>query len=102
MIVPMKKISLIVMGDKKTETLKKLRKLGILHIEIAEGKGERLVSLKNRISLLENAIFTVGKNKKANSKEVDTKEALQIAQNVIDLSERKSPCCGKVGLSYRA
>lgn len=89
MIVPMKKISLIVMGDKKTETLKKLRKLGMVHIEISEGKGEKLVSLKNQISLLENAIFTVGKNKKSVSKEVDTKEALQIAKNAIDLSERK-------------
>ena len=34
MIVPMKKVSLVIMGDKKEETLKKLRKLGIVHIEI--------------------------------------------------------------------
>ena len=32
MIVPMKKVSLITLGDKKNETLKELRKLGILHI----------------------------------------------------------------------
>ena len=37
MIVPMKKVSLIILGDKKAETLKKLRKLGLMHIEIAEG-----------------------------------------------------------------
>ena len=36
MIVPMKKVSLLTLGDRKSETLKKLRKLGILHIEITE------------------------------------------------------------------
>ena len=30
MIVPMKKVSLMVMGDKKRETLKKLRKAGMI------------------------------------------------------------------------
>ncbi|MBQ4644964.1 MAG: hypothetical protein IJB72_04330, partial [Clostridia bacterium] len=60
MIVPMKKVSLIIMGDKKTETLKKLRKLGMIHIEISEGSGERLNVLKEHISLLESAIFTLG------------------------------------------
>ena len=61
MIVPMKKVSLIIRGNKKDETLKKLRKLGIVHIEIAEGSGERLASLREQIALLESAIFTIGK-----------------------------------------
>ena len=62
MIVPMKKVSLVIMGDKKEETLKKLRKLGIVHIEITEGSGERLLELKEQIDLLEGAIFIVGKS----------------------------------------
>ena len=45
MIVPMKKVSLIILGDKKSETLKELRKLGMMHIEIAEGTGERINEL---------------------------------------------------------
>ena len=48
MIVPMKKVSLIIMGDKKRETLKKLRKLGILQIEITEGSGDKLNELKSQ------------------------------------------------------
>ena len=63
MIVPMKKVSLIVLGDKKTETLKKLRKLGIIHVEITEGSGEKLVALKDKVSLLESALFAIGKRK---------------------------------------
>ena len=71
MIVPMKKVSLILLGDKKTETLKKLRKLGLVHIEIAEGAGERIDQLKEQMALLESGIFILedkrGKNTEAQS-----------------------------------
>ena len=89
MIVPMKKVSLLTLGDRKSETLKKLRKLGILHIEISEGYGERLVELKNQISLLENAVYSVGKPKDAETKSVSTDEALKIASEIDTLSEEK-------------
>ena len=49
MIVPMKKVSLIITGDKKSDTLKKLRKLGILHIEAVEGSGRKLEKLKETL-----------------------------------------------------
>ena len=42
MIVPMKKVSLIVLSGQKEDALKKLRRLGLMHIEIAEGSGERM------------------------------------------------------------
>ena len=53
MIVPMKKVSLIVLDGERKNALKKLRKLGLLHIEIKEGKGPRLVELKEQIASLE-------------------------------------------------
>ena len=53
MIVPMKKVSLIVLDGERKNALKKLRKLGLLHIEIKEGKGPRLVELKEHIASLE-------------------------------------------------
>ncbi len=89
MIVPMKKVSLIIKGDKKEETLTKLRKLGLLHIEIAEGSGEKLVELGEQITLLEGAIFTVGKNKNAEKKDVNTGEALSVAKEITALDEEK-------------
>lgn len=89
MIVPMKKVSLIILGDKKEQTLRKLRKLGLLHIEITEGRGERLSELKEKTALLESAIYTVGKNKKVLQKELDTKEALSCANEIISLAESK-------------
>lgn len=89
MIVPMKKVSLIIMGDKKSETLKELRKLGILQIEIAEGSGERLDELKEQISLLEAAAFGVGKSKNAQPKEATLSEALAIAKEIASLDDEK-------------
>ena len=92
MIVPMKKVSLIIRGSEKDKALKKLRSLGILHIEITEGTGERLVGLKEQVSLLESAVFTIGKNKNAGQKNVNTSEALTIATEVNSLDEEKKRC----------
>ena len=92
MIVPMKKVSLIILRDRKAETLKELRKLGIVHIEITEGSGERLVKLQEEIALLENAIFTIGKNKKAEEKALNASETLSVAKEIISLAEKKKAC----------
>ena len=92
MIVPMKKVSLIIMGDKKTEALKKLRKLGMIHIEITEGSGDRLNELKEQISLLENAIFIVGGKKTPAEKELTVDESLNIAKEISTLTDEKKNC----------
>ena len=92
MIVPMKKVSLIIRENKKNETLKKLRKLGIVHIEIAEGSGERLASLREQIALLERAIFTIGKRKNAEQKDVSATEALSVATRIQALDAEKKKC----------
>ncbi len=102
MIVPMKKISLIVMGDKKRETLKKLRKAGILHIEITEGSGKRIDELKEQIALLESAVFTVSekKNKNVESKDSSKDAVLLIASEIASLAEEKKSCLNeKIALS---
>lgn len=92
MIVPMKKVSLIIRDNKKEETLKKLRKLGIVHIEITEGSGEKLEKLKEKLSVLQSALFTVGKQKDAESKTANSDEALSIAKKIVSLSEEKKNC----------
>ena len=102
MIVPMKKVSLIITGDKKQETLRKLRKLGILHIEITEGTGKKLDELKSRISLLENAVFSAGemKSKKTEKKDASVSDALSIAEEINSLaSEKKSILAERLALN---
>ena len=90
MIVPMKKVSLITMGDKREDTLKKLQKLGIVHIEISEGFGEKLNQYKDQITLLEQAMYSLGKNKNAPTTQVDTSKALEVAGKVVELYNEKS------------
>ena len=102
MIVPMKKVSLMIMGDKKKETLKKLRKLGILHIEITEGSGKKIEETKEQISLIESAIFSVSekKNKNVEIKEATKDEILKISKEVYELTEEKKNCLNeRVSLS---
>lgn len=89
MIVPMKKVSLIIMGDKKTDTLRKLRKLGMVHVEITEGSGEKLDQLKEQIALLESAVFIAGNKKSEQGKEIFLSEALDVAKEIAELSEKK-------------
>ncbi len=92
MIVPMSKVSLIILEDKKREALKVLRKLGLLHVEIFEGRGENLVKLQERIALLEGSIYAIGKNKKVEQVNISAEEALSIAKNIKDFEEEKARC----------
>ena len=94
MIVPMKKFTLIIKGDKKTETLKRLRKLGILQIEITEGAGEKLDKIKGQAALLENAVLYLQetKQKKIEMIDVAVPEALAIAKEVVALADEKKDC----------
>ena len=87
MIVPMKKVSLMILGSRKNEALKALRKLGLMQIEITEGSGQRLIALKEQITLLENAVFTVGKAKVTSPQTATTDEALAIAKEIAELAE---------------
>ncbi len=94
MIVPLKKVSLIIMGDKKSDTLKKLRKLGILHIESLEGSGKKLEELKERVSLLESALFSVTekKNKNIKKENIDAARAISVSEEVAALESEKKLC----------
>ena len=94
MIVPMKKISLIIMGDKKSETLIKLRKLGIVHIDSVEGSGKKLENLKAKKSLLESALFSITdkKNKKIKQENTDNSKAISLAEEITELEDEKKHC----------
>ncbi len=94
MIVPMKKVSLIIPDDKKAQTLRTLRALGLMHIDIAEGTGAPLAALNDRMALLESAVFTVGEKpkKKIPVLAATPAEALAIAEEIAALTEEKKAC----------
>ena len=93
MIVPMKKLSVVTLSDKKVETLRLLRRLGLMHIEETEGNGERLLKLKQRLSLLESGIYTLTERVKKDTVQVEatTEQALVVAENIsASVEEKKS------------
>ncbi len=96
MIVPMKKVSLIMLSGEKKQALKKLRRLGVMHIKITEGSGARLLELNEQIALLESGIFAVSetakKSKAENSLDLGTAEAIEAAKEITRLSEEKKQC----------
>lgn len=95
MIVPMKKISLITLGDQREKTLKTLRALGIMHIEISEGTGERLAEYREQIARLERALAIIGKDKKAAQRPLDKEAALALAEKTEALYEEKLACAAE-------
>ncbi len=103
MIVPMKKVSLIVLEQEKERALQELRRLGLVHIEISQGSGGRLAELKEQKALLESGIFAVSEkaNKKTVTKKADGKEALAIAEKVQALTEERKTCYAEISL-YQA
>ncbi len=82
------------MGDKKSETLKTLRKLGIVHIESLEGSGKKLGELKERVALLESALFSISekKNKKTEPQSLDFQQAIDISNEIAALEDEKKLC----------
>ena len=94
MIVPMKKVSLIIMGDKRSDTLQKLRRLGILHIEAVEGSGKKLEELKEKTASLEAALFGIleKKTKKTVPQDIGIGQAVTVSEEINTLLEEKKLC----------
>ena len=97
MIVPMKKVSLIILGNEKEQALNELQRLGLLHIEIAEGSGEKLASLKDKMSLLEASALVLGERvtKQTNQREITADEAYALAKEVSALLDEKKALQGE-------
>ena len=69
MIVPMKKVSLVVLDKDREASLKKLREIGVVHLEKKSASSENLSRLLDRKAKLENALgivnsYDTGKKKK--------------------------------------
>ncbi len=103
MIVPMKKVSLIVLDSERKAALKKLRKLGLLHIQIKEGKGSRLYELQEQAARLEKGSYALADKADKDTiwKEADVQKCLEVAQQVDALFEEQRKCRSEIA-SYQA
>lgn len=101
MIVPMKKVSIIVLDYERKKALKKLRKIGLLHIEMTQVTSSTCISkLKEQISALEDGIFVVAEkvNKNTAQKKATTEDALSIAKKIASLTEKKKACRSEISV----
>jgi len=94
MIVPMKKVFLVLLEAEKRQALKSLRKLGLVHLEELEGHSEELSMLKGEQSNLETALrllqdLKLEKSVKP-SNPIDESDSVIFADKVISLFDEKS------------
>ncbi len=93
-IVKMKKVSLVLMNEGRKESLKELRKAGLLHLESLEGKGQAFQNFKETYTLCEKALsileeIKIPKKELSKSAKLKDDECSQKAQEIISLSDRK-------------
>ncbi len=94
MIVPMKKVSIVVLDSTRKESLKQLRKAGVVHLEAIEGSGSVLSSYKESSAITDKAIsileeIKVTKQKVIKQVTLKKEEASEMASNIVALSDRK-------------
>ncbi len=96
MIATMKKAYLVAQESKRTETLKKLRDIGVLHLEEISGQSEELDNLQKKHSMLERALLILPLDHEESHYEEqsvsdkDIEEALEIAKRIEQQQEQKS------------
>ncbi|MDR0448789.1 MAG: V-type ATP synthase subunit I [Treponema sp.] len=91
MIVPMKKLSLLVMDKNIDAALERIRELGIVHLERKTAASASLTKLLDRRHLLEIAsgVLTGFTPKKKNNKTESPEYEGDLASHVVALSERR-------------
>ena len=84
MIVPMKKVSLVVLEKEKKQALEKLRKLKLVHVEDLTGNGENLSKLKSTYDMMERVFFLISDIK------VKEKDVIQVSLTKEEAVEKAS------------
>lgn len=93
MIVQMKKVSLVVLNKERKEALKQLKKVGVVHLEHIEGKGEQLAAFKESSSNAMNAVAILSEiklpKKMPAASKLGNAEIASKCKDVLNLSEQK-------------
>ncbi len=96
MIVPMKKISLIAVGNQKAQTLRRLRKLGLVHIEVTDEAVAcaQTDALRSQLAQLENGMLLVADMAKTTTQResAENDNALSIAADIAAVAEEQKHC----------
>lgn len=87
MIVPMKRVFVVVMECDKENAARELRKLGLMHLEPVGGRGEAFEELSENKTSLEKAWFLLSDSKAAQQERAFTlDDAVAFSKSVLELS----------------
>ncbi|MCR5401894.1 MAG: ATPase [Treponema sp.] len=93
MIVPMKKVSLVILSKDRRSSLEKLKELGVVHLEQLEGKGEKLAHFKEisgNAMVAESILGEIKLPKKtAAAAKLSDSELAETCREVLNLTEQK-------------
>lgn len=93
MIVPMKKVSLVVLNKEKRQALQQLRKTGVVHLQEVKGESDELSSCRKHASQIASALSILSeiklKGKVDYNSSLTEDEAVNIAEKVLSLTEEK-------------
>jgi V/A-type H+-transporting ATPase subunit I len=91
MIVPMKKVALVVLERERDGALRSLRKLGVLHVERRDAASPGITELQGRIARLDQAHSILVEHKgprvKTGATDLSAADALSVADRVLDLKK---------------
>lgn len=97
MILPMKKLTLLVLDSQKKAALKTLRNFGAVHIEKEAASSDTLTELQNTYARLQQAeaLITESQPKKAEKAKTETltlnrNDLLQAVDEILDLKDQES------------
>lgn len=89
MIVPMKKVSLIVLDTHREASLKKLREVGVLHLQSTAASSETLSDLHSERTVLENALRLLPESEEpVDTPALSVSSAIGIASRAAGLAEK--------------
>ncbi|OJF77662.1 MAG: ATPase [Treponema sp. CETP13] len=95
MIVPMKKVSLVVLDSERKEVLKKLRKLSVVHLDEVKGSGQNLEYLKGEYDSIQKACSLLSEVKLPKGspyqkqKKLSKEDSLVLAKKIEALFDKK-------------
>ena len=93
MIVPMKKVSIVVLNKERRQALEQLKKIGVVHLEQLEGNGEKLAAYKEASNNAMNASAVLAEikvpKKHGQPASLSNQEIAEKCVNVISLTEQK-------------
>lgn len=94
MIVPMKKVSLVVLDKEKRDALIQLRKIGVVHLETLEGSSDRINVLKSDVDNVDRACAILSDIDAKAKQCIDMKgeDVLLKAKEICDLEDEKTEC----------